>query len=349
MACERISPRHFPRYCADHRRRTVDFLSSRYGTELCKCNLPFRVRAPSVRANWKKAGGIREDGCMSAQILDGKATAAAIKSDLTVRVAALREKGVTPGLGTVLVGDDPASQKYVAGKHRDCAEVGIASIQRTLPGTATQEEIEAVVRELNEDPACTGYIVQLPLPKGIDENRVLELMDPEKDADGLHPTNLGRLVLNEPAPLPCTPNGVITLLRRHGVEINGAEVVVVGRGVTIGRSMPLLLTRRSENATVTQCHTGTRDLAAHLRGADIVVAAAGVPHLIKPEDIKPGAAVLDVGVSRNAEGTIVGDVHPGVAEVAAWISPNPGGVGPMTRAQLLVNVVEAAERAAAAL
>ncbi|MFB7516888.1 bifunctional methylenetetrahydrofolate dehydrogenase/methenyltetrahydrofolate cyclohydrolase [Streptomyces sp. NPDC056144] len=286
---------------------------------------------------------------MSAQILDGKATAAAIKSDLTVRVAALKERGITPGLGTVLVGDDPASRKYVAGKHRDCAEVGIASIQRELPDTATQEEIEAVVRELNEDPSCTGYIVQLPLPKGIDENRVLELMDPLKDADGLHPTNLGRLVLNEPAPLPCTPNGVITLLRAHGVEINGAEVVVVGRGVTIGRPMPLILTRRSENATVTQCHTGTRDLSAHLRNADIIVAAAGVPHLIKPEDVKPGAAVLDVGVSRNAEGKILGDVHPGVAEVAGWISPNPGGVGPMTRAQLLVNVVEAAERAAEAL
>lgn len=286
---------------------------------------------------------------MSAQILDGKATAAAIKTELSVRVAALKEQGVTPGLGTVLVGDDPASQKYVAGKHRDCAEVGIASIQRQLPGTATQEEIEAVVRELNEDPTCTGYIVQLPLPKGIDENRILELMDPSKDADGLHPTNLGRLVLNEPAPLPCTPNGVITLLRAHGVEINGAEVVVVGRGVTIGRPMPLILTRRSENATVTQCHTGTRDLSAHLRNADIIVAAAGVPHLIKPEDVKPGAAVLDVGVSRNGEGKIVGDVDPGVAEVAGWISPNPGGVGPMTRAQLLVNVVEAAERAAAAL
>ncbi|MDX2559832.1 bifunctional methylenetetrahydrofolate dehydrogenase/methenyltetrahydrofolate cyclohydrolase [Streptomyces sp. TX20-6-3] len=286
---------------------------------------------------------------MSAQILDGKATAAAIKSDLTVRVAALKERGITPGLGTVLVGDDPASHKYVAGKHRDCAQVGLASIQRTLPATATQEEIEAVVRELNEDPACTGYIVQLPLPKGIDENRILELMDPAKDADGLHPTNLGRLVLNEPAPLPCTPNGVITLLRAHGVEINGAEVVVVGRGVTIGRPMPLILTRRSENATVTQCHTGTRDLSAHLRNADIIVAAAGVPHLIKPEDVKPGAAVLDVGVSRNGEGKIVGDVDPGVAEVAGWISPNPGGVGPMTRAQLLVNVVEAAERAAAAL
>ncbi|MEV4744009.1 bifunctional methylenetetrahydrofolate dehydrogenase/methenyltetrahydrofolate cyclohydrolase [Streptomyces sp. NPDC049555] len=285
---------------------------------------------------------------MTAQILDGKAAAAAIKSELASRVEALKARGVTPGLGTILVGDDPGSQKYVAGKHRDCAEVGIASIQRELPATATQEEIEAVVRELNEDPACTGYIVQLPLPRGIDENRVLELMDPAKDADGLHPTNLGRLVLNEPAPLPCTPNGIITLLRRHGVELNGAEVVVVGRGVTIGRPMPLLLTRRSENATVTQCHTGTRDLAAHLKRADIVVAAAGVPHLIKPEDVKPGAAVLDVGVSRDENGKIVGDVHPGVHEVAGWISPNPGGVGPMTRALLLVNVVAAAERAAGA-
>ncbi|MFD3953510.1 bifunctional methylenetetrahydrofolate dehydrogenase/methenyltetrahydrofolate cyclohydrolase [Streptomyces albidoflavus] len=284
---------------------------------------------------------------MSAQILDGKATAAAIKSELAQRVAALRAQGVLPGLGTVLVGEDPGSQKYVAGKHRDCAQVGIASIQRELPATATQEEIEAVVRELNEDPVCTGYIVQLPLPKGIDENRILELMDPAKDADGLHPTNLGRLVLNEPAPLPCTPFGIVTLLRHFGVEINGAEVVVVGRGVTIGRPMPLLLTRRSENATVTQCHTGTRDLAAHLRRADIIVAAAGVPHLVKPEDVKPGAAVLDVGVSRDENGKIVGDVHPGVAEVAGWISPNPGGVGPMTRAQLLVNVVEAAERQAA--
>ncbi|MFI2668254.1 bifunctional methylenetetrahydrofolate dehydrogenase/methenyltetrahydrofolate cyclohydrolase [Streptomyces albidoflavus] len=284
---------------------------------------------------------------MSAQILDGKATAAAIKSELAQRVAALRAQGVLPGLGTVLVGEDPGSQKYVAGKHRDCAQVGIASIQRELPATATQEEIEAVVRELNEDPDCTGYIVQLPLPKGIDENRILELMDPAKDADGLHPTNLGRLVLGEPAPLPCTPFGIVTLLRHFGVEINGAEVVVVGRGVTIGRPMPLLLTRRSENATVTQCHTGTRDLAAHLRRADIIVAAAGVPHLVKPEDVKPGAAVLDVGVSRDENGKIVGDVHPGVAEVAGWISPNPGGVGPMTRAQLLVNVVEAAERQAA--
>ncbi|NBE55435.1 bifunctional methylenetetrahydrofolate dehydrogenase/methenyltetrahydrofolate cyclohydrolase [Streptomyces boluensis] len=283
---------------------------------------------------------------MTAQILDGKATAAAIKADLVRRVEALKARGVTPGLGTVLVGEDPGSQKYVAGKHRDCAQVGIASIQRELPATATQAEIEAVVRELNDDPECTGYIVQLPLPKGIDENRILELIDPAKDADGLHPMNLGRLVLNEPAPLPCTPFGVIQLLRQFGVEINGAHVVVVGRGVTIGRSLPLLLTRKSENATVTQCHTGTRDLAAQLRQADIIVAAAGSPHLIKPEDVRPGAAVLDVGVSRDEHGKIVGDVHPGVAEVAGWISPNPGGVGPMTRAQLLVNVVEAAERSA---
>ena len=285
---------------------------------------------------------------MSAQILDGQATAKAVKSDVAARVAALKERGVTPGLGTVLVGDDVGSQKYVAGKHRDCAAVGIASIQRELPATASQEEIEAVVRELNEDPACTGYIVQLPLPRGIDAFRVLELMDPAKDADGLHPANLGRLVLGEPAPLPCTPNGIIALLRRYDVPLAGAHVVVVGRGITVGRSLPLLLTRRSENATVTQCHTGTRELAAHLREADIVVAAAGVPHLIKPEDIKPGAAVLDVGVSRDENGKVVGDVHPGVAEVAGWVSPNPGGVGPMTRAMLLVNVVEAAERAAAA-
>ncbi|MFB7286301.1 bifunctional methylenetetrahydrofolate dehydrogenase/methenyltetrahydrofolate cyclohydrolase [Actinacidiphila glaucinigra] len=280
---------------------------------------------------------------MTAQILDGKATAAAIKSELSTRVQALKERGVTPGLGTLLVGDDPGSRWYVAGKHRDCAEVGIASIQRELPETATQEEIEAVVRELNDNPECTGYIVQLPLPKGIDTNRVLELMDPAKDADGLHPTNLGRLVLGERGPLPCTPNGIVELLRRHGVEINGAHVAVVGRGVTVGRSIGLLLTRKSENATVTLCHTGTRDLSAQLRQADIIVAAAGVPHLVKPEDVRPGAAVLDVGVSRDENGKIVGDVHPGVSEVAGWISPNPGGVGPMTRAMLLANVVEAAE------
>ncbi|MEU8569156.1 bifunctional methylenetetrahydrofolate dehydrogenase/methenyltetrahydrofolate cyclohydrolase [Streptomyces pathocidini] len=285
---------------------------------------------------------------MTAQILDGKATAAAIKSELVARVEALKARGATPGLGTLLVGEDPGSKWYVAGKHRDCAEVGIASIQRELPETATQEEIEAVVRELNEHPACTGYIVQLPLPKGIDANRVLELIDPAKDADGLHPMNLGRLVLNEAAPLPCTPNGILQLLRRHGVETNGAHVVVVGRGVTVGRSIGLLLTRKSENATVTLCHTGTRDLSAQLRQADIVVAAAGSPHIVKPEDVKPGAAVLDVGVSRDENGRIVGDVHPGVAEVAAWLSPNPGGVGPMTRALLLQNVVEAAEAETAA-
>ncbi|MBY8880432.1 bifunctional methylenetetrahydrofolate dehydrogenase/methenyltetrahydrofolate cyclohydrolase [Actinacidiphila acidipaludis] len=285
---------------------------------------------------------------MTAQILDGKATSAAIKAELTARVQELKARGITPGLGTLLVGDDPGSKWYVAGKHRDCAEVGIGSIQRELPDTATQEEIEAVVRELNADPACTGYIVQLPLPKGIDTNRVLELMDPAKDADGLHPMSLGRLVLGVPAPLPCTPNGIVELLRRHGVEINGAHVVVVGRGITVGRSIGLLLTRKSENATVTLCHTGTRDLSAQLRQADIVVAAAGVPHIIKPEDVKAGAAVLDVGVSRDEHGKIVGDVHPGVAEVAGWISPNPGGVGPMTRAMLLLNVVEAAEAAEAA-
>ncbi|AJC56458.1 methenyltetrahydrofolate cyclohydrolase [Streptomyces sp. 769] len=301
---------------------------------------------PFARPDWNPGASIREDGGMTAQILDGKATAAAIKSELTARVEALKAKGVTPGLGTLLVGDDPGSRWYVNGKHRDCAQVGIASIQRELPETATQEEIEAVVRELNENPDCTGYIVQLPLPKGIDANRVLELMDPAKDADGLHPMSLGRLVLGIEGPLPCTPYGIVQLLRRHDVEIKGAHVVVVGRGITIGRPMPLVLTRKSENATVTQCHTGTRDLSAHLKQADIIVAAAGVPHIIKPEDIKPGAAVLDVGVSRDENGKIVGDVHPGVAEVAGWVAPNPGGVGPMTRAQLLVNVVEAAERAA---
>ncbi|MDT3396251.1 bifunctional methylenetetrahydrofolate dehydrogenase/methenyltetrahydrofolate cyclohydrolase [Streptomyces sp. B1866] len=285
---------------------------------------------------------------MTAQTLDGKATAAAIKADLVTRVRALKDRGITPGLGTVLVGEDPGSKWYVAGKHRDCAEVGIASLRVDLPETASQEEIEAAVRQLNEDPACTGFLVQLPLPPGIDANRVLELVDPVKDADGLHPMNLGRLVLNEPGPLPCTPNGVVQLLRHHGVEINGAHVVVIGRGVTIGRSIPLLLTRRSENATVTQVHTGTRDIPELLRQADIVVAAAGVAHLVRPEHVKPGAAVLDVGVSRDENGKIVGDVHPGVAEVAGWLAPNPGGVGPMTRAQLLVNVVEAAERQAKA-
>jgi methylenetetrahydrofolate dehydrogenase (NADP+)/methenyltetrahydrofolate cyclohydrolase len=282
---------------------------------------------------------------MTAQILDGKATAAAIRGELAERVAKLVAGGIHPGLGTVLVGDDPGSHAYVAGKHRDCAEVGVASIRRDLPDSATQADVEAAVAELNADPTCTGYIVQLPLPKGLDSGRVLGLMDPGKDADGLHPTNLGRLVLGEPAPLPCTPRGIVELLRRYGVEINGAEVVIVGRGVTVGRPLGLLLTRKSENATVTLCHTGTRDLATHVRGADIVVAAAGVAGLITADMVKPGAAVLDVGITRTDAG-LAGDVAPEVAEVAGYLAPMPGGVGPMTRAMLLANVVEAAERAA---
>jgi methylenetetrahydrofolate dehydrogenase (NADP+)/methenyltetrahydrofolate cyclohydrolase len=279
---------------------------------------------------------------VTAQRLDGTATAKAIKHELTERVSALRKRGVTPGLGTILVGDDPGSTWYVNGKHKDCAEVGIESIREDLPGSASQEEILAAVRRLNDNPACTGYIVQLPLPKGVDENAVLGEIDPTKDADGLHPTNLGWLVLGKPAPLPCTPFGIVTLLRRHGVELKGADVVVVGRGVTVGRPLGLLLTRRSENATVTLCHTGTRDLAAHVRQGDIVVAAAGVPGIVTADMVKPGAAVLDVGVSR-VDGKLAGDVDPAVWDVAAWVSPNPGGVGPMTRAMLLSNVVERAE------
>ncbi|MDF2967721.1 MAG: bifunctional methylenetetrahydrofolate dehydrogenase/methenyltetrahydrofolate cyclohydrolase [Nocardioidaceae bacterium] len=284
-----------------------------------------------------------EDAAVTAATLDGKATAAAIKSELAGRVKRLRDHGVAPGLGTVLVGDDPGSRWYVAGKHKDCAEVGIESIRVDLPATASQREVEAEIDRLNADPACTGYIVQLPLPKGMEENAVLGRIDPAKDADGLHPTNLGWLVLNQAAPLPCTPHGIVELLRRHGVQIAGAQVCVVGRGVTVGRSLGLLLTRRSENATVTLCHTGTRDLAAEVRRADIVVAAAGVPGIITAEMVRPGAAVLDVGVSRGADG-ILGDVAADVWEVAGWVSPNPGGVGPMTRALLLSNVVEAAER-----
>lgn len=279
---------------------------------------------------------------MTAEKLDGAATAKVIKTELRERVARLSERSVVPGLGTVLVGDDPGSTWYVNGKHKDCAEVGIESLREDLPATATQEQILAAVRRLNDNPACTGYIVQLPLPAGIDENAVLGQIDPRKDADGLHPTNLGWLVLGRAAPLPCTPFGIVTLLRRHGVEIDGAEVVVVGRGITVGRPLGLLLTRRTENATVTLCHTGTRDLAAHVRQADIVVAAAGVPGIVTGEMVKPGAAVLDVGVSRVA-GKLVGDVDPSVWEVADWVSPNPGGVGPMTRAMLLSNVVERAE------
>ena len=284
---------------------------------------------------------------MGATILDGRATAAQIKAELATRVAALRERGVVPGLGTVLVGDDPGSRAYVAGKHRDCAEVGIESIAVELPPDAGQHQVEAVVDQLNADPRCTGYIVQLPLPAGLDANAVLERMDPGKDADGLHPTNLGWLVLGRQAPLPCTPRGIVTLLRRYDVPIAGAQVCVVGRGVTVGRPLGLLLTRRSENATVTLCHTGTRDLESHLRAADVVVAAAGVAGLVTPEVVRPGAAVLDVGITRTADG-LVGDVSPAVRDVAGYLAPMPGGVGPMTRAMLLTNVVEAAERAAGA-
>jgi methylenetetrahydrofolate dehydrogenase (NADP+)/methenyltetrahydrofolate cyclohydrolase len=281
---------------------------------------------------------------MTATTLDGKATAAAIREDLTKRVARLADAGIRPGLGTVLVGDDPGSRSYVAGKHRDCAQVGILSIRRDLPADASQDQVEAAVAELNADPACTGYIVQLPLPGGLNAQRVLELMDPAKDADGLHPMNLGRLVLGEPAPLPCTPRGIVELLRRYDVPLDGADVTVVGRGITVGRSLGLLLTRRTENATVTLCHTGTRDLAAQTRRADIVVVAAGRPGLLTPDMVRPGAAVLDVGISRTAAG-LTGDVDPAVAGVAGYLAPMPGGVGPMTRAMLLANVVESAERA----
>jgi methylenetetrahydrofolate dehydrogenase (NADP+)/methenyltetrahydrofolate cyclohydrolase len=288
-----------------------------------------------------------------ARILDGRATAARIKAELAERVSALRARGVEPGLGTVLVGDDPGSRAYVAGKHRDCAEVGIASLRVDLPADAGQAQVDDAVRSLNADPACTGYIVQLPLPAGLDADRVLELMDPDKDADGLHPTNLGRLVLNVNRPMtsptPCTPRGIVDLLLRHDVELKGAEVVVLGRGVTVGRPLGLLLTRREVNATVTLCHTGTRDVAAHLRRADVIVAAAGVAGMVTADQVKPGAAVLDVGITRvldeaTGKGRLIGDVAPGVYDIAAWVAPMPGGVGPMTRAMLLTNVVEAAER-----
>ena len=283
---------------------------------------------------------------MTATILDGKAVLADIKRELAGRVAALEERGITPGLGTVLVGDDPGSHWYVGAKHKDCAEIGITSIRRDLPATATLEEVLEVVHGLNEDPACTGFIVQQPT--GLDENAILSAVDPEKDVDGLHPTNLGWLVLGKEAPLPCTPVGCVELLRRYDVPIAGAHVAIVGRGITVGRPLSLILTRRSENATTVSCHTGTRDLAAEVRQADIVVAAAGVPGIITKDMVKPGAAVLDVGVSRvvaeDGRSVVAGDVAPDVAEVAGWISPNPGGVGPMTRAMLLSNVVAAAER-----
>jgi methylenetetrahydrofolate dehydrogenase (NADP+)/methenyltetrahydrofolate cyclohydrolase len=281
---------------------------------------------------------------VTAQTLDGKATAFEIKTDLTARVARLRSNGIVPGLGTVLVGDDPGSHAYVAGKHRDCAKVGIESIRIELPADVSGAKVEEVVAQLNADLACTGFIVQLPLPAGIDTNRILELVDPDKDADGLHPMNLGRLVIGAPGPLPCTPRGIVALLRRYDVPLAGAEVCVVGRGITVGRPLGLLLTRKSENATVTLCHTATRDVASHLRRADVIVAAAGVPGLVQPDMVKPGAAVIDVGTSRTEAGVLVGDTAPEVAEVAGFLAPMPGGVGPMTRAMLLTNVVEAAER-----
>lgn len=289
------------------------------------------------------------------QKLDGKATATAIKQELAVRAQALKDRGVTPGLGTLLVGEDPGSQWYVAGKHRDCAEVGIASIREDLPATATQQEIEDAVTRLNNNPDCTGFIVQLPLPDGIDTNRVLELIDPDKDADGLHPTNLGRLVLrvreDVTSPLPCTPRGIVELLERHGVDLNGKHVVVLGRGVTVGRPIGLLLTRRDVNATVTLTHTGTKNLPELLQQADVIVAAAGVKDIVAGDAVKDGAVLVDVGVSREEDpetgkSKVVGDVSQAAQAKASWYSPNPGGVGPMTRAMLLANVIDMAERAA---
>ncbi|MDK8483490.1 bifunctional methylenetetrahydrofolate dehydrogenase/methenyltetrahydrofolate cyclohydrolase [Corynebacterium sp. MSK105] len=282
---------------------------------------------------------------MSATKLDGTLYRDEIFADLAQRVAALKDKGITPGLATVLVGEDPGSQSYVKMKHRDCEKLGIKSIRKDLPADITQEELEAVIDELNADDACTGYIVQLPLPKHLDENAILERIDPEKDADGLHPVNLGKLVLNEDAPLPCTPNGCLHLLRRFGVELDGAKTVVIGRGVTVGRPIGLMLTRRSENSTVTLCHTGTKDLAAETREADIVIAAAGQPHMLTADMIKEGAALLDVGVSR-VDGKLTGDIHPDCWDKAGFVSPNPGGVGPLTRAFLVRNIVERAEKLA---
>ncbi|MGD6978573.1 MULTISPECIES: bifunctional methylenetetrahydrofolate dehydrogenase/methenyltetrahydrofolate cyclohydrolase [Citricoccus] len=292
---------------------------------------------------------------MTARVLDGRATAAAMKTDLAERVARLAEQGVVPGLGTVLVGEDPGSRSYVAGKHRDCAQVGVASIRRDLPETITEEQLLAVLDELNDDPDCTGYIVQLPLPAHIDTQRVLERIDPAKDADGLHPVNLGRLVASVSgqleSPLPCTPAGCVQLLRHHGIDLAGQRVLVIGRGVTIGRPAGLVLTRKDVNATVVLAHTGTTDLKAEIRAADIIIAAAGSAHMVRKADVKPGAIVLDVGVSQEKDQDgrtrIVGDVEPAVADVASWISPNPGGVGPMTRVMLVANVIEAAERQAA--
>ena len=279
---------------------------------------------------------------MSAVILDGKATAQKIKTNLIKRVQDLKSKGINPGLGTILVGDDAGSHAYVGGKHKDCAEVGINSIRIDLPKTASQSDVMNSIEKLNNDASCTGFIVQLPLPGGLDSNKALEAINPQKDADGLHPTNLGKLVLGQNGPLPCTPRGIIELLRTYKIEINGAKVVIIGRGVTVGRPLGLLLTRKTENATVTLCHTGTKDLTSHLLTADIVIAAAGVPHLVKPNMIKKGAAIIDVGITRTDNG-LVGDIDPKVQEIAGYFSPMPGGTGPMTRAMLLTNVVESAE------
>ena len=280
---------------------------------------------------------------MSAQILDGKALAATIKRDLTSRTLALKAKGITPGLGTILVGDDPGSHSYVGGKHRDCQEVGINSIRIDLPATATQADVLVAIKDLNAAKECTGYIVQLPLPGSINTQLILEAIDPTKDADGLHPLNLGRLVAGYQAPLPCTPRGIVELINHYKIPLSGAEVVVIGRGLTVGRPLGLLLTRKQENATVTLTHTGTKDLLAHTKRADIVIAAIGQPHFLKAAMIKVGAVVLDVGISRTDAG-LIGDVDPGVFEVASFVAPMPGGVGPMTRAMLLMNVVDACER-----
>ena len=277
-----------------------------------------------------------------ARILDGKALATIVKADLRTRTEVLKTRGITPGLGTVLVGDDAGSHSYVAGKHRDCQEVGINSIRVDLPASATQGDVMAAINELNSAKECTGYIVQLPMPTGINAQAILEAIDPAKDADGLHPMNLGRLVSGYAAPLPCTPRGIVALLRHYEIPIAGAEVCVIGRGLTVGRPLGLLLTRKDENATVTLTHTGTKDLAKHVKQADIVIAAIGKAHFLTAQMIKPGATVLDVGISRTGAG-LMGDVHPNVSEVAANIAPMPGGVGPMTRAMLLTNVVEACE------
>lgn len=277
---------------------------------------------------------------MSAQILDGKALASKIKGELAIRVAELKSRGITPGLGTVLVGDDPGSHSYVGGKHRDCHEIGITSIRVDLPESASEADVMAAIKDLNSSPECTGYIVQLPLPKGVNTQRVLEAIDPSKDADGLHPINLGRLVSGYDAPLPCTPHGIVELLTHYGISTKGAEVTVIGRGLTVGRPLGLLLTRKQENATVTLTHTGTKDLLMHTKKADIIVAAVGQPHFLKAEMIKSGAIVIDVGISRTDKG-LLGDVDPSVMDVASWVSPMPGGVGPMTRAMLVKNVVDA--------